>query len=359
MTLEEQLVANLPRNRSGSLAADRFEFQRNWALCELLLLHVSGSDYMMTFDHHEDLAVLNAEANPTEYRAYQIKTKGDGSWTDAALTKRPAGKDDPLPSILGKLCSAMAQFATSVKLLQFVSNASFRIVLAANNKCDLSANLIRFDEIAADKRTKIVDALQKELPTISASSLSGILEFKVTEISLADHAAHTRGKLVDALERLFPGQPFCITPVYRAILGEITARNNNLEDIDNYQEYLRKKSLSRSRFTEILKDCGVAKEAANWATIEARLNSENTPLPIIRSLKKEWATVQLDRLDKREDVQHVAMLVAIREAVQQVKYIPQLLKQMGMAFVLLKRRANWPYSDEYLQTWILVYIYES
>ncbi|MCU1253429.1 MAG: hypothetical protein JWQ49_6458 [Edaphobacter sp.] len=131
---------------------------------------MSGADYVMKFDHHEDVGVLNVEENPTEYRAYQIKTKGDGSWTDAALTKRPAGKDGPLSSILGKLCSAMAQFPTSVKLLQFVSNASFRIVLAASDKCDLSATLIRFDEIAADKRTKIVEALQEELPTISGQA---------------------------------------------------------------------------------------------------------------------------------------------------------------------------------------------
>jgi hypothetical protein len=223
MTLEEQLVANLPRDRSGSMASGRFEFQKNWALCELLLLHTSGSDYVMTFDHHEDVSVLNAEKDPSEYRAYQIKTKSNGSWTSAALTKRPTGTDGPLPSMLAKLCGALTQFPDSVKLLQFVSNAPYRIQLAVNGKCDLTAMMITFDQIAKDKRQEILEELKTELPRISAESLSGTLQLKVTDLSLADHATHAKGKLAEALEELFPGKAFSITPVYRAIVGEITA----------------------------------------------------------------------------------------------------------------------------------------
>jgi|ERR1039458_3590734 hypothetical protein len=90
--------------------------------------------------------------------------------------------------------------------------------------------------------------------------------------------------------------------------------NNNSEDIGTYQQYLRKKSLSRSRFTEILQECGVTTQTIDWLSVEARLNSEKAPLPQILKLKKEWDTVRIDRLEKREDVQHVAMLAAVREA---------------------------------------------
>jgi hypothetical protein len=55
MSLKQQLIQQSPRDTSGSLAADRFEYQRNWALCELLRLHATGNDYVVTFDHHEDV----------------------------------------------------------------------------------------------------------------------------------------------------------------------------------------------------------------------------------------------------------------------------------------------------------------
>ncbi|MCU1253430.1 MAG: ATPase domain protein [Edaphobacter sp.] len=66
--------------------------------------------------------------------------------------------------------------------------------------------------------------------------------------------------------------------MYRAILGEITARNNNLEEIDDYQEYLRKKSLSRSRFTEILKDCDKLKTPSKGIAFLQKLPDGYLPL---------------------------------------------------------------------------------
>jgi hypothetical protein len=134
MSLREQLAQLQPRDSAGALSADRFEYQRNWALCHLLSLHQNENDYVMTFDHHEDVTVLDCEEAPTTIRAFQIKTKQNGNWTIRSLLKQHAGATESLPSILGKLCSIYQKFPSYVILLQVVSNAPFKLKLASDSK---------------------------------------------------------------------------------------------------------------------------------------------------------------------------------------------------------------------------------
>jgi len=89
--LKTRLLNTPPRDLSGATASDRFAYQRTWALCHLLELHISGQDYVVIFDHHEDVSVLDAEEQPTSLKGYQIKTKDNGGFTVNALLKREPG----------------------------------------------------------------------------------------------------------------------------------------------------------------------------------------------------------------------------------------------------------------------------
>src|ERR1700730_5948168 len=118
--LKVRLLEFPPRDLSGSTVSDRFTYQHTWALCHLLELHISGKDYVVIFDHHEDVAVLDAEENPTSLHGYQIKTKESGNYTLNALAKQESGEGSPpnkLPSILGKLYDLKHRFPDEVKLL--------------------------------------------------------------------------------------------------------------------------------------------------------------------------------------------------------------------------------------------------
>jgi hypothetical protein len=133
--LKDRLISTPPRDTSGANASDRFVYQHTWALCHLLELHISGHDYVVIFDHHEDVSVLDSEANPTLVKGYQVKTKDSGNYTVNAQLKREAGGGDSpslLPSILGKLYDLKVRFPDSVKLLAVVSNS--RVTSLENGK---------------------------------------------------------------------------------------------------------------------------------------------------------------------------------------------------------------------------------
>lgn len=87
MDLKTRLIQIAPRDRSGATASDRFIYQQTWALCHLLLLHEANADYVITFDHHEDVSVLDSETDPKQISGFQIKTN-NGNWTVKALQKR-------------------------------------------------------------------------------------------------------------------------------------------------------------------------------------------------------------------------------------------------------------------------------
>src|SRR4051812_13632329 len=100
MSFGQQIVAKPPRERAGSLAANRFGYQLDWALCRLLELHAEGKDYVVVIDLHDDVLVFDSATDPQSVICYQIKTKDSGSWSRANLLYRKKGKDGPLASIL-------------------------------------------------------------------------------------------------------------------------------------------------------------------------------------------------------------------------------------------------------------------
>ena len=359
MSLADLLCAQKPRDTSGALSSDRFEYQRNWALCKLLFLHQQGDDYVMTFDHHEDVTVLDAEVGPQKIQGYQIKTKSSGTWSVAALVKRPPGQDAPLPSILGKLCDLCTKFPGYVELLQLVSNAPLSAKLGPNSTISDKKN-IKFADLAPKEQKVILDNLKTEFDPNTPPAIEQIFEFEVSELSLADHAVHAKGKLTEALDVLFPNQSFPINAVYRALLGEITARNNNREDTPFYKDILAKKSISRSRFSSILETCGVRAQEPSWTSAEAQLHSEGASFKAILALKNEWQNAILDRFQRRDTV-HLRFLELIREASVEVKTKDRLIDALKSATADIKKRLRpeWTYGDTYIEACILVHVYES
>ena len=51
----ESFVGKPVRESSGSRSANRFDYQKNWSLCELLALHANSEDFLMVLEHHEEV----------------------------------------------------------------------------------------------------------------------------------------------------------------------------------------------------------------------------------------------------------------------------------------------------------------
>jgi len=85
--LLEKIVTENPREKAGSTAYNRFDYQQNWALCKILDLHSTTFDYLICFDYFDDVVIMDSSTDPNKISFYQIKTKNKGNWTSDYLIK--------------------------------------------------------------------------------------------------------------------------------------------------------------------------------------------------------------------------------------------------------------------------------
>lgn len=362
MDLKARLINTPPRDLSGANASDRFAYQRTWALCHLLDLHLAKSDYVVIFDHHEDVAVLDTEEHPTSIRGYQVKTKNDGNFTIKALLKREVGDGDPpkpLPSILGKLYDLKIRFPEEVELLAVISNAPFSVKLKSDGKTRRDQNSTKFTDLHEDYQKQILEGLAAELMHDGLITLDGVLEFTRSEIPLRDHHTHARGKLAEFLQTLFPDREFRLFPIFRALLSEVESRNNNSEENSTYEELLRHKALSRRRFTELLDEIGISAARVELQDVSQRLNAEGCPFTFLTAIRGEWDAVQLDRLARR-DIPYLRLREAVKLAIQTHMSQPSLMTLIEICYkdVVPNLRREWDFSEAYVKTCIAQEAYE-
>lgn len=163
--LKKKLLAQYPRETAGARSASRFGYQRDWALCHLLNLHIeTDTDYRIVFDYHDDVVILEPADDPTALHFYQVKTKQGGYWKRAALVRRAKGKKGLLPSILGKLYHNRSLFLEETASLNLVSNSSFDLPLADGTPCT-SRTRTTLSALMPDELKKIKNALLSELGT--------------------------------------------------------------------------------------------------------------------------------------------------------------------------------------------------
>lgn len=362
MDLKTRLLDTPPRDLSGPNASDRFTYQHTWALCHLLQLHILGQDYVVIFDHFEDVTVLDAEIEPSLISGYQIKTKDASNFTVNGLLKRENGEGEPpklLPSILGKLYDLKVRFPMEVKLLAIVANASVSVRLKSDGAMHRDQILTKFADLHDDEQKKIVEALEAEFPAQTAVTLDGVLEFIKSDIPLDGHQTHARGKLVEFLQHLFPNREFKIVPLFQALLSEVVSRNNNHEQNSDYAELLRRKSLSRRRFTEVLQEAGVSAQQVDRQEVSQRLNAEGCSFALLTAMRQEWDAVQLDRLAKR-DVPYLRLRDRIKSAVDLHFGQARLLDLIDVCYgaVVPQLREEWGFSEAYVKICIVLEAYE-
>jgi hypothetical protein len=80
-SLKDQMTSQ-PRESGGSRASNRLDYQKDWALCHLLELHDTKTDYALIVEQHDDVAVLDSPQDPKRVDFYQIKT----NWTVTVST---------------------------------------------------------------------------------------------------------------------------------------------------------------------------------------------------------------------------------------------------------------------------------
>lgn len=279
--ISTMLTTSAQREHGGRIAADRFDYQKNWVLCRILELHKSDKNYVVLCEYHEDVTELDDESDPKRVIFYQVKTDQAKAWTAGRMISRKKAKSKDsgsLPSILGKLCQKMALLPVGVASFRFVSNAAFSVRLGGADKSskEVGAKLAALHSI--DLNT-IRDSLEAELGFKIDDEMIAQVELQCAELDLQDHSSTTAGRLASFVDSYANGCAVPVSPLYRTLFDEIRRRTNAPAPAGGMDTVVDKKGISRARMEGMLSDALRATPSdRTWNAIQAELLSDGVDL---------------------------------------------------------------------------------
>lgn len=275
--LFSNLTTKTQREVAGADSASRFDYQKDWAFCQMIRKHIEGEDYLVAFEFHDDVVFLEPSDAPTLAEFCQVKTSSSASArTLGTLTARPKKKD----SILRKMLSNFDGIC---------AGHTIRIVLVSNNSFNFSAKDICAKDIEQKYRDKLIEKLQDEIPGFDTTRLDH-LYFKVTGVSLEAMRSYLNGEALDLFCTKFgDDHGLNVRTWIRLVQGEITRKNNFPSDqVLSPEDLVDKKCVSQP-FVE-----------TTLATMQAKTrNTVDTSFVSTSLSDAGWPTLEVMRIQKK------------------------------------------------------------
>jgi hypothetical protein len=281
--LRQSVIKNLPRESGGATASNRFDFQKNWAICKVLELHKRPSDYLLTLEHHDDIIIFDSSTDPKKISFYQVKTK-DGNWTLNQIIKQQKTKSGNLTnSYLGRLYLHLETFDKSVESLNFITNAVIKGKLKGNQKCEETSGF-SCDQLEDKELQNLENGLKSETGNTILKDFKKRTFFKLGELDIHQHEIITKGKLSEFIDEQFPDSKYQIAPLYRSIFDEIKMKSNYEREVTDFEGLKKSKSLSRNDVESYLGMISKQNDRNELTkSIENRLNSEMADFKLVKS----------------------------------------------------------------------------
>ena len=300
-SLSNSLLTTRPRENAGSETDSRYNYQKDLALYMLIDLHQASGDYVMLFDYHDDIALLDQETAPQYIDFYQIKTKGAGHWLMSDLTL----SDGKKLSILGKLYQNKLSFDAHTRSLNFVTNAGLKLTLQTG-KDTAGSSEIRAADLKDTVIKEVNEKLQLEHGLDKAPAFETLTAFKVSPLSLKDSARHCSGALNTLFEKLNPNYSGNTNLAYKKIFNEIKIRTDRTIDahgMAGLEELVAQKGISKREFGEILRIAGLYRNADQiWSDIHTALTSAGAGVAEISQYKRQWRDVYVRTLNQPSNI---------------------------------------------------------
>lgn len=310
-----------PADLSGGRSSNRFEYQKNIILREILLRFTNGQDFIVLIEHFEDFAVIDPSSLPIHTDFFQVKSAKGSAWTLSALlelpapaapasqalkkkpAKKPAKKQPPNlvmgQSILGKLFASRVRFAGHPITMRVVSNAPFKVALSdgmPSSECDD----ICLDRLAISDATRITKQLQVEHNLATPPNLGEIF-LAVCDLGLQHPGAATVGLVVEALTKLGLAEVHPV-PLHRALIDEIRRRTDQEFQVNSAADLFAKRGISKAFVQDAFKVASLSLSRTSWSVVEARLHSENMIPRDIVKIKNGFTRFQVRRTDPSDPV---------------------------------------------------------
>ena len=363
-----EIVKVKPRERGGTIAANRQEYQRNWTLCYLLRIHDSTEDYTILLDYHDDVVAIDNTQDIKAIDFFQIKTDKSDKWTLSMLLKRKKdkGKGETGNSICGKMYSNKVAFPDRTRSLNFISNSQFSVPLEADDAKLTTVDEFDVSKLKPENRKEVAEALREEFKLSEAPPFDVGILFRRDNLNWDGHDKQTVGELVDYLDKRCPDGQFAAKAAFRALAQVILQKTSCERLIESPEELVRLKGITKGEFEDmigqILKNEG--KDAAKRDTeLLQYLQRENfTPLEI-KELQREWRKYTTQRIDVANPaIYELRRLcaIAVKECLQETPFctIRQIIDD-GTASARGKLSAAFPFGEKYIRAAVLIEFYES
>jgi len=250
VNLSEALIHIPQDERGGEIAIRGFEYQRCWAIDELLNRHKKNESYVFIPEYHDDVLILDSSISPTKATFAQVKTK-NSHWTINPLITSTS--NDKL-SFISKLFKHKYDFSSYNVDLMFVSNAFFKFF----DSYEFNA-----DELDILQKGTFSNAVKAQLPNFTSSDLS-FLNFKTSSLSLMDYDAHLLGKIVAYLDET-------------KILGDVDAMAFKVTLVDIFEKKTRVSSKEIKNFKQLIEKKGISNELIARFITEMKLYESKYP----------------------------------------------------------------------------------
>ena len=264
------------RETSGATTAARFDYQKNWAFCELIARHEADLDYLVAFEFHDDVVFFDKEINPEKIEFIQVKTsKQVDSITLPSITFRQKDAN----SIIGKMLKNAEGLATTQNM---------HFILVSNKAFKFSADNICAKDLNEKDKEQLLLKIQEEFSDFAEDDLDTLF-FWVFGIPVDDIEPFLLGRATELFEKEFEADvSYNASSWVRLIKDQIDRKNNVPPDqITTVEQLVSKKCIGKSLIDETLNE--IRKKHENKIDI----------ISIKSSLSKSgWTDVGLINFDK-------------------------------------------------------------
>ena len=283
-SLVSDLIAKPQRETAGSDAASRFDYQKDWAFCQMIRKHIEGESYLIAFEYHDDVLFLSPAENPTTAGFYQVKTSSASTPRKlSSITTRPKGK----ASIVGKLFSNFDGICAAHDV---------RVVLVSNNAFEFTDSQLCAKDLDKKFRKRLLGKLETEIPGFDEERLDK-LHFLVTGVTLETMQSFLEGEAMELFCNKFSeDHGLNIRTWIRLIKGEIVRKNNFPSNkIETTSELIQKKCIDQKLVENTLDIMHAkTKQKLDIGTVCNYLSSAGWNIATVMRLQKKVPEASID-----------------------------------------------------------------
>jgi len=222
----------------------QYDFQKDWGIYKMINLYLDNKDFIMCFEFHDDIIILNKEKEPDKIDFYQVKSRKRP--IDMTFLTQKKGTS----SIISKLIEHKIKFPKFTNSLNIISDSIYKFRKSSNEKERLdylTDEVIRCSSLISTEINRINEVLKRDLECDNIPSYKEITYFISLPFKAIGSSSHVKGIIGDLLKN--KGWDYNANKLYDMFFGEVRIKTQNSpREIHDINDFLSKKAITASDF---------------------------------------------------------------------------------------------------------------